>query len=68
MISYPQETIEPLGTATIVLRPVDEKRRFRITAATIQLVPRRRVQLGFEGPKGSITADVSLGTVCHPMP
>jgi hypothetical protein len=67
MFDDSQETIEPLGTATVAPQPNGKKRRFRVTAATIKMLPRRRVQLGFESSNGLVSVDLGFSTVFHLM-
>jgi len=59
MGNEPQDAILPLGRATIVMQLGGERQRFRVNAATLKLLPRRRVRLGFEGPKGSVAIEIS---------
>jgi hypothetical protein len=65
MIENSKETIEPLGAATLALQPGGQEKRLTVTTATIKLLPRRRVQLGFEGRSGLVSIELSLGTVWH---
>ena len=54
-----QDSLLPLGRATVVLQLGGEKRRFRVNAASLRLLPgRRRVCLGFDGPQGSVSIEI----------
>ena len=53
-----QDTVLPLGNASVVLQPGDEKRRFRVHAAIRTPRGKHRVRLTFEGPQGSVVIDL----------
>jgi len=54
-----QDTVLPLGDATVVLQTGYPKRRFRVNSAVLATFPnRRRVRLSFEGPRGSIAIEI----------
>jgi hypothetical protein len=54
----PQNTVLPLGNASVALQPGCERRRFRVAAAILAPRGRRRVRLTFEGPQGSVTIEL----------
>jgi hypothetical protein len=60
-----QDMRVPLDKAMVAMQPGDEARRCRVDAATLKLLPGRRVRLGFEGPKGSLAIELSRGTFWH---
>ena len=67
MVENSQETLESLGTATVLLQPDGKERRFRVSATTLKMLPRHGVYIGFEGPKGLVSVELSFGTILHLM-
>ena len=54
-----QDTVLPLGNATVVLQAGEKIRRFRVNSAILATLPnRRRVRLSFEGPRGSVAIEI----------
>jgi hypothetical protein len=55
-----QDPVLPLGDSTVVLRSGDETLRFRVNSASLTaLTGRRRVRVSFDGPRGSVTIEIS---------
>jgi hypothetical protein len=62
MPTDPNDTVLPLTHASLTVELAGEVRRFRAFTAVLLPPSRRRIQVRFDGPKGSVTLELPLVT------